>query len=150
MRLLKLRLSQSPMIPPWTVMDRSQSPLPLAAHLCAGFFVLSGAVEMAFPWVEDPTTGGLWSGVGQGVLHWLLAAGLWGRLALCRVFALVYCLAALVTYGVVLGLALAQAPLLFPRSVMVMSLLQVPSCAVLFPWLRSAGALVAFPRPLRG
>ena len=130
-------------------MDRPRSPLPLAAHLCAGFFVLSGVLEMAFPWVEDPTAGGLWSGAGQALLHWLLAAGLWGRLALCRVLALVYCLAALVTYGVVLALALARAPVLFPESVILMSLVQVPSCAVLFPWLRSPAALVAFPRPLR-
>ncbi len=64
--------------------------------------------------------------------------------------ALVYCLAALVTYGVVLGLALAQAPIRFPPSVVAMSLLQVPSCAVLFPGLRSHAALVAFPRPLGG
>jgi hypothetical protein len=83
-------------------------------------------------------------------MHWLLAAGLWRRLSLCRVFALVYCLAALVTYGVALGLALAQAPIRFPPSVIVMSLLQVPSCVVLLPWLRSPAALAAFSRPLGG
>lgn len=132
------------------MMERPPSPLPLAAHLCAGFFVLSGALEMAFPWIENPTAGGVWSAAGQGLLHWLLAVGLWGRLALCRALALVYCLAALVTYGVVLGLALAQAPVLFPQPIVLMSLVQVPSCAVLFPWLRSPAALVAFPRPLRG
>jgi hypothetical protein len=109
---------------------------------------LSGALELAFPLLEAPTADALWSGTGQALLHWLLAAGLWGRLALCRVFALVYCLATLVTYGVVLGLALAQAPVRFPTSVIVMSLVQVPSCAVLLPWLRSPAALVAFPRPL--
>jgi hypothetical protein len=46
-----------------------------------------------------------------------------------------------------LGLALAQAPVLFPASVILMSLVQVPSCAVLFPWLRSPAALVAFSGP---
>ena len=127
---------------------RSPFRLPLAAHLCAGFFVLSGALELAFPLVQGPAPGELWSGLGQALMHWLVAAGLWRRLSLCRVLALVYCLAALVTYGVVLGLALAQAPIRFPPSVIVMSLLQVPSCAVLVPWLRSEGALVAFPRPL--
>jgi hypothetical protein len=125
-----------------------QARLSLAAHLCVGFFVLSGALELAFPLLEAPAVDAVWSGTGQALLHWLLAAGLWRRLALCRVFALVYCLAALVTYGVVVGLALAQAPFQFPTSVIVMSLVQVPSCAVLLPWLRSPAALVAFPRPL--
>jgi hypothetical protein len=84
--------------------------LPIAAHFCAGFFVLSGALELAFPLVQGATPGALWSGLGQALMHWLVAGGLWGRLSLCRVLALVYCLAALVTYAVVLGLALAQAP----------------------------------------
>jgi len=128
---------------------RPQPPLSLPAHLCAGFFIVSGALELAFPLLEAPAPGALWNGAGQALLHWLLAAGLWRRLALCRIFALVYCLAALVTYGVVLGLALARAPVLFPESLILMSLVQVPSCAVFFPWLRSPAALVAFPRPLR-
>jgi hypothetical protein len=129
---------------------RPPSRLPIAAHLCAGFFALSGALELAFPLAQNPTPGALWNAFGQALMHWLVAAGLWHRLSLCRVLALVYCLAALVTYGVVLGLALAQAPIHFPPSVVAMSLLQVPSCAVLFPWLRSQAALVAFPRPLGG
>ena len=130
-------------------MERRRQPrLPLAAHLCAGFFALSGALELVFPLLETPAPDALWSGTGQALLHWLLAAGLWHRLALCRVFAFVYCLAALVTYGVVLGLTLAQAPIRFPTAVIVMSLVQVPSCAVLLPWLRSPAALAALPRSL--
>lgn len=131
-------------------MDPPRPTLPFAGVLAALFFVASGALEVAFAWIENPTADGLWAGAGQGLLHWILAAGLWARLALSRVFALVYCLAALVTYGVVLGMALAQAPLEFPRSVVVMSLFQVPSCAVLFSWLRTPEAIQAFPRPLRG
>ncbi len=127
---------------------RPQPPLSLPARLCAGFFIVSGALELAFPLLETPAPGALWNGAGQTLLHWLLAAGLWRRLALCRVLALVYCLAVLVTYGVVLGLALAQAPIRFPTAVIVMSLVQVPSCAVLLPWLRGPAALVAFSRPL--
>jgi hypothetical protein len=129
---------------------RPEPRLSPAAQLCVGFFVVSGVLELAFPVLETSAPGALWSGTGQALLHWLLAAGLWCRLALCRIFALVYCLAALVTYGVVLGLALAQAPIRFPTPVIVMSLFQVPSCAVLLPWLRSPAALVAFPRPLAG
>jgi hypothetical protein len=130
-------------------MERSPWPrLSLAAHLCAGFFVVSGSLELVFAVLEAVDLATLWSGAGQALLHWLLAAGLWRRLALCRTVALVYCLAALVTYGVVLGLALAQAPVRFPTEVVAMSLLQVPSCAVLLPWLRSPAATVAFPRPL--
>ena len=48
-----------------------------------------------------------------------------------------------------LGPALAQAPVLFPASVILMSLVQVPSCAVLFPWLQQPGGARRLPRPLR-
>jgi hypothetical protein len=64
--------------------------------------------------------------------------------------ALVYAVAALVTYAVVLAMALGGAPVRFPPSVIVQSLLQVPSCAVLVPWLRSPAAARAFTRPLLG
>jgi hypothetical protein len=121
---------------------------PLALHLCAGFFALSGILELALPLLDRHAGSGLWDASGQALLHGLLAAGLWRRLALCRVLALVYCLAALVTYGAVLGLALAHAPLLFPRAVVVFSLLQVPSCAVLLPWLRGVEARRLFSRSL--
>ncbi len=38
----------------------------------------------------------------------------------------------------------------FPPSVVVQSLFQVPSCALLLAWLRSPAAAQAFPRPLLG
>jgi hypothetical protein len=63
---------------------------------------------------------------------------------------MVYCLAMLTTYGVVLGMALAHAPVNIPDSVKLQSLLQVPSCALLLPFLRSARASQLFPRPLFG
>jgi hypothetical protein len=58
--------------------------------------------------------------------------------------------APLVTYAVVLALAVGGASIRFPPSVVVQSLLQVPSCALLVPWLRSPAAARALPRPLFG
>ena len=115
------------------------------------FFVASGVLELGLGVLEAPRPLGfwpVWEALGRAVLHWLLAAGLWNRFAICRTIALVYCLAALVTYAVVLGLAFGQAPLEFPSSLVVSSLFQVPSCALLFPSLRSAEAAALFPRPL--
>ncbi len=123
---------------------------PRAAVLTVAFFALSGTLELGLAFVDEraPTIGTLWDAVGRALLHWLLAAGLWRGFALCRRLALVYALAALVTYAVVLGLALAAAPGRFPPSVVVQSLLQVPSCALLLPWLRTPAALASFPRRL--
>ena len=120
----------------------------MALHLCAGFFAVSGVLELALPLLDPAGGSGLWNASGQALLHWLLAVGLWRRFALCRLLALVYCLAALVTYGAVLVLALAHAPLLFPREVVVLSLVQVPSCGVLLPWLRGAEARRVLSRSL--
>jgi hypothetical protein len=47
-------------------------------------------------------------------------------------------------------MALLQAPVVFPDSVKLQSLLQVPSCALLLPFLRSPRAGELFPRPLFG
>jgi hypothetical protein len=122
----------------------------LAVRLTVAFFVVSGGLElvMAFEDAARPSAGSLWEALGRALLHWLVAAGLWRGLTLCRWLALVYCLAAIVTYAAVLALALGGAPLRFPPSVVVGSLFQVPSCAVLLPWLRSPAAARAFPRPI--
>jgi hypothetical protein len=130
----------------------TRQPRPRGARLAVAFFAASGALELAVVFVDavPPPFGALWQASGTALLHGLVAWGLWRGLALCRTLALVYALAALVTYGVVLGLALAGAPLRFPPSVVLMSLFQVPSCALLVPWLRSVGAARAFPRPLAG
>jgi hypothetical protein len=57
----------------------------------------------------------------------------------------------LTTYAVVLGLAFMDAPgVAFPASVKFQSLFQVPSCAVLLPFLRSSRASLLYPRPLFG
>ncbi len=39
-------------------------------------------------------------------------------------------------------------PLQFPDSVVISSLFQVPSCSLLFPYLRSGEATLLFPRAL--
>jgi hypothetical protein len=123
-----------------------------AAVLTTVFFAASGVFEvvLAFADTPGPAFDSLWEALGRALLHGLLAAGLWRGYALCRTLAYIYCLAALVTYAVVLAMALWGAPVPFPPSVVVQSLFQVPSCLLLAPWLRSPAAAQAFPRPLLG
>jgi hypothetical protein len=125
------------------------APRTRAVVLAVAFFAASAVLEVALAFVDTPRPGvlGLWEALGRGVLPALLAAGLWRGFSFCRTVALVYALAALLTYAVVLALALAGAAVRFPPSVVVQSLLQVPSCAVLVPWLRSPAAARAFPGP---
>jgi hypothetical protein len=126
---------------------------PRAVLVCAAFFAFAGLLDLALSVREAPRPLAfwpIWEGVGRLIFHLLLALGLLRRLALCRWVALVYCLAALATYGVVLLLAVADAPVAFPQSVVVGSLFQVPSCALLLPWLRSTEAVAWFTRPLFG
>lgn len=126
---------------------------PPGVWLSVAFFAASGVFEIALAVHDAPhpvpfTT--VWQAAGAGLLHFLLAWGLWRRIAFCRSVAMVYCLAAIVTYVIAIGLALAHAPLRFPASVVVQSLFQVPSCILLFPFLRSPAASALFPRPLFG
>lgn len=129
------------------------SPAPRGVWVSAGFFVVSGLMEIGAAVYETRPLAfwPLWDAFFRGALHFVLAYGLWRRVALCRSVAMVYCLAMLATYAVVLGLALAQAPgVSFPGSVKLQSLIQVPSCALLLPFLRSPRASALFPRPLFG
>jgi hypothetical protein len=121
--------------------------------LSAGFFAASGVLEIAMAIHDAPRPvpfATIWQATGAGLLHFLVAWGLWRRIALCRSVAMVYCLAVIVTDLSALALAWAQAPLRFPASVVVQSVFQVPSCALLFPFLRSPAASALFPRPLFG
>jgi hypothetical protein len=123
---------------------------PRGVWVPAAFFALSGVLEMALA-VHDTRPLAfwpLWDAFFRGVLHFLLAWGLWRRIALARSVAIVYCLAILILYAAVLLLAAIQAPVRFPDSVKLQSLVQVPSCALLLPFLRSARASALFPRPL--
>jgi hypothetical protein len=119
--------------------------------LSASFFAVSGVLEIALAVHDAPRPvpfATVWQATGTGLLHFLLAWGLGRRIAFCRSVAMVYCLAAIVTYVIAVGLALAHAPLLFPSAVVVQSLFQMPSCVLLFPFLRSPAASALFPRPL--
>jgi hypothetical protein len=123
-----------------------------AVVLAVVFFTASAVLELALAFVDAPrpTLVAVWEALGRALLPALLAAGLWRGFSFCRTMALVYAVAAVVTYAVVLAMALGGAPVRFPPSVIVQSLLQVPSCAVLVPWLRSPAAARAFTRPLLG
>jgi len=124
---------------------------PRAVWAAAGFFVGAGLLEILLGLREVPAPLSfwpVWETLGRGLLHLVLAAGIWNRLALCRQVALVYCAAVLLTYTAVLGLALYRAPIAFPDSVVLQSLYQIPSCALLIPYFRSAKAALTFVRPL--
>lgn len=126
---------------------------PVGVWVTAGFFALGGLLEIVLGLSELPrpvTFWPVWEALGRSLLYLILAAGLWRRIALCRSIAMVYCLAALATHAFVLALAFADAPVRFPTSVFVHSLYEVPSCVLLFPYLRSPRAAVLFPRPLFG
>jgi hypothetical protein len=125
---------------------------PPAVRITAAFFAASGLLELggALSETRPPAFWPLWDAFFRAAAHVLLACGLWRRLALCRTIAIVYCIAALLTYATVLTLALAGAPLRFPHSVKLQSLFQVPSCVLLLPLLRSPRASALFPKPLIG
>jgi hypothetical protein len=117
------------------------------------FFAAAGVLELALSLWELPQPwafAAAWEALGRSLLYLLLSWGLWERIALCRTIALVYCLAAIVLYAVVLALAIGQAPLRYPASVVIQSLYQVPSCVLLFAYLRSPRAGAVFTRPLFG
>jgi hypothetical protein len=124
---------------------------PALVQVSALFFVVVGILEVALPLLTDPaaaTFAKLWEATGRGTFDLLLAFGLWRRIAICRSIAMVYCLAALATYAAVLLLAFVHAPFRFPESIVLGSLYEVPSCALLYPYLRSAQASSLFHRPL--
>lgn len=126
---------------------------PKGVWATAGFFAAAGVLEIGLALWEAPrplTFWPLWEALGRGLLHLMLAWGLWRRVALCRTIAMVYCLAVLATYAVVLGLAFAQAPVRFPSSVVLKSLYEIPSCTLILPYLRSLEASLLFTRPLFG
>jgi hypothetical protein len=125
--------------------------IPRGVALSAGFFGLAGLLEVTLGFATAPRPFAfwpLWEAAGRGALHLLVAAGLLKRIAICRSVAMVYCLASLATYGVVLALALGHAPLRYPPAMVLQSLYEVPSCAALLPYLRSRQASLLFTRPL--
>jgi len=124
---------------------------PRAVWAATAFFVGAGLLEIVLGLREVPeplSFWPVWETLGRGLLHLVLALGIWNRIALCRQVALIYCLAVLLTYAAVLALALLRAPIAFPDSVVVQSLYQIPSCALLIPYFRSSEAALTFVRPL--
>jgi hypothetical protein len=126
---------------------------PRGVWVPAAFFLVGGVLEIALAAWETPRPWPfwtLWEALGRALVHFLVAFGLWQRMALFRSIAMVYCLAIVPTYVAALALAYADAPLRFPPSIVVQSLYQVPSCLLLFPFLRSDAASLLFPRTLLG
>src|SRR5688500_14889154 len=125
--------------------------VPKGVWVPAVFFAGGGLLELALAAYETPRPWPfwpLWEALGRAVLHFLVAVGLWQRIALCRSIAMVYCLAVVPTYAVALALAYAGAPFRFPPSVVLQSLYPVPSCLLPFPSLRPDQASLLFTRPL--
>jgi hypothetical protein len=121
--------------------------------ITTAFFATAGALEIALSLWQAPWPIGfwpVWEALGRGLLHFLLAAGLWNGLALCRSIAIVYCLAALATYATAIAIAYTGVPARFPPSVVVQSLFQIPSCVLLLPFLRSERASLLFGRSVFG
>jgi hypothetical protein len=127
--------------------------VPRGVWVPVAFFAGGGVLELVLAACEVPRPlpfWPLWEALGRAMLHFLVALGLWQRIALCRSIAMVYCLAVVPTYAAALALAYADAPFRFPPSVVLQSLYQVPSCLLLFPYLRSEQASLLFTRPLLG
>ena len=126
---------------------------PRGVWVPALFFLGGGMLEIVLAVYEAPwplAFWPIWEALGRAVMHFLVAYGLWQRIAICRSIAMVYCLAVVPTYAAALALAYAGAPFRFPPSVVLQSLYQVPSCLLLFPFLRSEEASLLFTRPLLG
>ena len=124
---------------------------PRGALISAAFFFVSGILDSVLNLLHvgngvDFTTA--WTIVGRGLMSVIVGYGLWHRVALCRSIALIYCLASVVTYSAALALAFSRQPLHFPPAVVVGSAFEVPSCVVLFMYLRSREAATLFVRPL--
>jgi hypothetical protein len=123
---------------------------PRGVVIPTAFFVASGLLDgalsaMAARPVDLDTA---WTIVGRSLMSLIVAFGLWQRMALCRTIALVYCLASVTTYVAALALALAREPLAFPMTVVVGSAFEVPSCVLLFLYLRSPRAAALYDRPV--
>jgi hypothetical protein len=127
--------------------------VPRGVWVTAGYFAAAGVFEVGLALWDLPRPWGfwpVWDALGRGLFHVLLALGLWRRIALCRSVAMVYCIAVLITYVVVLVMVFARAAVEVPPSLIVKSLYEVPSCTLLLVYLRSSDASLLFTRPLIG
>ena len=134
-------------------MQPSPQPRPPGLYWSTGFFVAAGLLEVLLPVTTDPGSRNfvrLWEATGKATFDFLVAFGLWKRVALVRSIAMVYCLGAILAYTAALAFAWAGAPFRYPQALVIASLFEVPSCALLYPWLRSPAAGVLFSRTLVG
>jgi hypothetical protein len=128
-------------------------PHPRGVVLPVAFFALAGLLDFVLRVRDMPSPRAfwpVWEALGGAVAHWLVALGLWKRVAVVRSLALVYCLGSVAVYLFALVLAWTGAPVRFPDSVVLQSLYQVPSCVVLFKYLRSERASLIYTKPLVG
>jgi hypothetical protein len=130
-----------------------QGGVPQGVWAASGFFALAGVLEIVLAVVDNPEGAAfwpIWEAIGRGLLAGVVAWGLWNRLAICRTVAILYCLATLIAYVAVVGMAVAGAPARYSPSVVVQSLYHIPSCVLLLPYLRSPPAAAVFGRRLLG
>jgi len=105
--------------------------VPKGVWVPAAFFAAGGLLEIALAAYETPRPWPfwpLWEALGRAAMHFLLALGLWQRIALARSTAMVYCLAIVPTYVAAIVLAYSGAPFRFPPHVRNWN----PSCFILF------------------
>jgi hypothetical protein len=119
--------------------------------MASGFFAFGGLLHFGLALLapeHPPRFWDLWDAAGQGLLSWGVAWGLIRRLSLFRSIALVSCAVMILTYLVALGLAYWHTRANFPRAVIIESLYEIPSSALLLPYLLSPEAAATFSRPL--
>jgi hypothetical protein len=137
---------------PPVVPSRPQGPTPAGVWVPTVFFLVAGVLDLVLRVIdlEHVSFWPVWQALGSLLMHWLVAAGLWRRTVICRAVAMVYCIASIIVYVFALALAYSQAAaaVRFPASVVVQSLFQIPSCALLLPYLRSPRASVLYTQPL--
>ena len=125
---------------------------PTGARVLSAFFFLEGILEVLLATLAPPKPLDFWSvweAGGRGLIAASVGIGLLKRLSFCRSVAIVYCVLILATYAGVFAMAFGQAAVV-PLSVVLDSLYQIPSCALLLPYLASAEASELFSRPLLG
>ena len=121
------------------------------AYVAAAFFAFGGVLHFALTLFAGEHPAGfweLWDAAGRGLLGWFVAWGLLRRLSVFRAVASVYCVVMLLTYLCALLLAYTRTPAAFPRSLIGESLYEIPSCALLAPYLLSSEAAQVFSRSL--
>jgi hypothetical protein len=113
----------------------------------SGFFALCALLEIgAAALAPSPGFWDLWDASGRSLLYVFVAAGLFRRIWFFRLLAAVYCVVILLTYAAVIVLAYSRTRAVFPTSLIVRSLFEIPSAALLLPYLRSSGASATFSR----